>query len=89
MASDDDATVRLLKILDDARTFEGLCDGISGAYGAAHSHPLFGTALRFIADGDASNLGPDLQERFAQVLSRFVESKRALELAAILEAAEA
>jgi len=46
-------------------------------------------ALRFLEHGDATGLDAELQERFAQVLSRFVESSRALELAGKLEAGDA
>ena len=87
MLTDREARDRLLKILDDARTFEELGDGITAESGAK-AHPLFGCALRFLAEEDPSQLDVDLQERFAQVLSRMVESKRALHLAGVLEAQE-
>lgn len=84
MVTDNEARARLLRILDDAHTFEELDEGITAEH-RARTHALFGTVLRFIAEGDASDLDAVLQERLAQVLSRFVESTRALELAGILE----
>lgn len=87
MDTDDETRRRILKVLDDARTFEELRSGV------VHAVPLHGTtsavlagALRFVDEGDASALDEKLEERFAQVLSRFVESRRALELAGLLEA---
>jgi hypothetical protein len=82
MPTDDEARARLLRILDDAKTFAELGNGITAVAGAA---AVFGCALRFITEGDASGLDGALQERFAQVLSRFVESPRALHLAGLLE----
>jgi hypothetical protein len=86
MDTDDQTRRRILKLLDDARTFEELRLGLVRAV------PLHGTnssllagALRFVDDGDATDLDEVLEERFAQVLSRFVESRRALELAGLLE----
>jgi hypothetical protein len=85
MLTDAEGRARLMKVLDDARTFDELGASITAEY-AAKTHELFARALRFLADGDPSCLDAALKERFAQVLSRFVESRRALELAGILEA---
>jgi hypothetical protein len=84
MVADAEARVQLLKLLDNARTFDELLEGVTAEYGAK-THTLFGTALRFLAEGDPDCLDDELQERFAQVLSRFVESRRGLALAGILE----
>jgi hypothetical protein len=84
MVSDADALARLLQLLDDARTFAELDESLKREQGAPTD--LFARALRFVAEGDPSCLDAPLQERFAQVLSRFVESRRALKLAGILEA---
>jgi hypothetical protein len=83
--TDDEARKCLMAILDDAKTFEELATGIRAAHGAKDSHRDFGYALRFITERDAGGLDGALQERFAQVLSRMVESKEALALAAMLE----
>jgi len=85
MLTDAEARTRLLGILDDAKTFEDLGDGITAAYDATNTHALFTAALRFIAERDPSGLDGELQERFAQALSRMVESREALELAGVLE----
>jgi hypothetical protein len=87
MSSDDDVRTRILKILDDARTFTELRLQLIRELplGVPAPEPL-GCALDFLRDGDATLLDAPLQERFAQVLSRFVESRRALELAGMLEA---
>lgn len=85
MLTDDDARARLLKILDDARTFDELHGALVAAR-RADSHGLFDSALRFVASDDAAGLDWPVRERFAQVLSRFVESTRALHLAGVLEA---
>ena len=82
MPTDDEARARLLKIQDDAKTFVELADGIAAS---VEKGAVFGCAVKFIAEGDASGLDGALQERFAQVLSRFVESPRALHLAGALE----
>jgi hypothetical protein len=84
MLTDDEARARLLRILDDAKTFEELEAGITDGQGAKAS-AIFDRALKFIADGDAGGLDGELRERFAQVLSRFVESRKALHLAGVLE----
>jgi hypothetical protein len=83
--TDDEARRDLMAILDDARTFEELVAGIRAAQGAKVSHPDFGHALRFVTERDPDGLDDALQERFAQVLSRMVESKEALALAGLLE----
>jgi hypothetical protein len=83
--TDQEARARLLKILDDAKTFEDLGKGITAEYAEKESHPVFGCALRFLAEADPTKLDAGLQERLAQVLSRFVESKEALHLAGVLE----
>jgi hypothetical protein len=83
--TDDEARRDLMASLDDAKTFEQLAAGITAAHGAKDSHPVFGDALRFIAERDAGGIDGGLQERFAQVLSRMVESKEALALAGLLE----
>jgi hypothetical protein len=85
MLTDADARSGLLGILDDAKTFEELSDGIHATAATRESHAVFDTALRFITHGDPSGLDAELQERFAQALSRMVESTRALELAGMLE----
>jgi hypothetical protein len=82
---DADARARLLAILDDSKTFESVSHGIRASHAATGHHPVFGSALRFIEDADPSGLDAELQERFAQALSRMVESTRALELAGMLE----
>jgi hypothetical protein len=82
--SDAEARARLLKILDDSRTFADLDQAITAEH-AAKTHALFGDAVRFLAERDASGLDGALRERFAQVLSRMVESTEALKLAGILE----
>ena len=87
MLTDDEARARLLKILDDARTFDDLHAALL-ATGGAETHVLFGCALRFVANDDPAGLEWAVRERFAQVLSRFVESRRALHLAGLLEAGE-
>jgi hypothetical protein len=86
--SDDDARRRLLGILDDSKTFEELTSAITAACGAKDTHRDFGHALRFIEERDPSGLDAVLQERFAQVLSRMVESKEALALAGMLESSD-
>ncbi len=85
MATDAEARERLLRILDDAKTFEDVAGGITAEHGAPGSHALFGFAERFITEQDPSKLDSGVQERFAQVLSRMVDSKEALHLAAVLE----
>lgn len=84
MARDDEARSRLLKVLDDAKTFEELCGGIEAAH-SEHAGAVFACALRFVTESDPDGLDAMLQERFAQVLSRMVESTRALHLAGVLE----
>ena len=86
--TDDEARNRLLAVLDKAHTFAELCAAISAEHGAASGRGLFGCALRFLSEGDATVLDAGLQERFARVLSRFVESPRALQLAGVLESGE-
>ena len=76
---------RLLAILDDSKTFESVSHAIRASHAATETHGLFGSALRFIEETDPSGLDAELQERFAQALSRMVESTRALELAGVLE----
>jgi hypothetical protein len=83
--TDDEGRRELLAILDDAKTFEELVANVTAAHGAKDGHPVFGEALRFISEGYAGGLDGALQERFAQVLSRMVESKEALALAGLLE----
>jgi hypothetical protein len=83
--TDDDARQALMAILDDSKTFAELAAAVAAAYVENEGHRVFGDALRFIAERDAGVLDADLQERFAQVLSRMVESKEALALAAVLE----
>jgi hypothetical protein len=83
--TDDDARRDLLAILDDSKTFEELAAAIAAAYAETDGHRVFGDALRFIAERDAGVLDAALQERFAQVLSRMVESTEALALAGVLE----
>jgi hypothetical protein len=73
-----------LKLLDDAHAFDELTALLTTEF-RTNNHALFGRALRFISEGNPRVLDDELQERFAQVLSRFVESRRALELAGILE----
>jgi hypothetical protein len=84
MVSDAEARARLLKILDDARTFEELSRAVAHEH-AAKTHAVFECAARFLAERDPAGLDSALQERFAQVLSRMVESKEALSLAGVLE----
>lgn len=88
---DRDATVRvrILKLLDDARTFDELRVALVGEVPLDGAEPpLLRCVLRFVTSGITSGLDDELKERFAQVLSRFVESTRALELAGRLEAGE-
>jgi hypothetical protein len=84
MPSEDDARARLLKIIDDAKTFDELDERIQDEY-ATKSGVVFGAAVRFLAESDPSGLDASVQERFAQALSRMVDSEEALRLAAILE----
>ena len=74
----------LLKIHDDAKTFEALHELIQREY-AAGTGAVFGAAVRFLAESDPSALDAAVQERFAQSLSRMVESDEALRLAGVLE----
>jgi hypothetical protein len=83
--TDEDARARLVEILVEARTFDELAESITGEF-AARSHPLFGDALRVLAEGKPNGLDDPLKETFAQALSRFGDSPRALELAGILRA---
>jgi hypothetical protein len=83
--TDADVRARVLAILDDSKTFESLCHGIRTSYATTEGHAVFASALRFIDETDPSGLDAELQERFAQALSRMVESTRALELAGALE----
>ncbi len=84
-----DVRVRLLKLLDGARTFDELRVALVGEVPLDDAEPpLVRCALRFVTSGITSGLDDELRERFAQVLSRFVESTRALELAGMLEAGE-
>lgn len=87
MLSDDEARQLLLKMLDDARSFDALHAALVAAAASEH-HRLFGFAVRFVTDDDPAGLEWSVRERFAQVLSRFVESRRALHLAGVLEAGE-
>ena len=82
--TDAEARSRLLKALDDAHTFDELCASVTAAHGAG-GHALFEGALRFLEQDDSAGLDDELQERFARALSRFVESRRALHLAGLLE----
>ena len=84
MPSEDDARARLLKIIDDAKTFDELDERIQDEY-ATKSDAVFGAAVRFLAENDPSGLDAAVQERFAQALSRMVDSEEALRLAAVLE----
>ena len=84
MLTDTEARNQLLKILDDSRTFVELDRAIAAERGS-NAHDLFGCAARFLADRDPAGLDGALRERFAQVLSRMVESTEALKLAGILE----
>jgi hypothetical protein len=83
--TNDEARRELFAILDDAKTFDELVAGITAASGAKDSPRVFADALRFISERDVSGLDGALQERFAQVLSRMVESTEALALAGLLE----
>lgn len=85
MLTDVEARSRLMRILDDAVSFEQLGAGITAEHAAKESHAVFGAALRFIAERDPTGLDAELQERFAQALSRMVESREALALAGVLE----
>jgi hypothetical protein len=79
----------VLKVLDDAKTFEALQRGLWGIVEFGLRAPdVENAAMRFVFKGDPSNLDDELRERFAQVLSRFVESREALSLAGMLEAGE-
>ena len=82
---DEDARARLVEILVEARTFDELSARITAEF-AAKSHPLFGYALRLLAEGKAGGLDDPLMETFAQALARFAAAPRAIELAAILRA---
>jgi hypothetical protein len=84
MLSEGDARNRLLKIIDDAKTFEELDERIQDEY-ATKSDAVFGAAVRFLAESDPSELDDAVQERLAQALSRMVDSEEALRLAAVLE----
>ncbi len=84
MVTEDEARQRLLKILDDATTYDGLARTIEAEH-AAKSGAIFGDVVKFFAESDPGGLDGELQERFAQVLSRFVESREALHLAGVLE----
>lgn len=87
MDTDDETRRRVLELLDDAHTFDELRRSFEAQISLVAVRPaLLDGALRFLEDGDATGLDAELQERFAQVLSRFVESRRALELAGKLEA---
>jgi hypothetical protein len=86
---DDDARALILKVLDDAHTFDELRNGLLRLVRAGETQgPSLTAALHFVDDGDPNELDDELEERFAQVLSRFVESRRALDLAAMLEAGD-
>lgn len=88
--TDDETRRRVLELLDDAHTFDELRRSFEAQISLVAVRPaLLDGALRFLEDGDATGLDAELQERFAQVLSRFVESRRALELAGKLEAGAA
>ena len=87
MLTEDEARQRLLKLLDDARTFDALNAALAAAR-AAEPHALLDCALRFVTDDRPTGLDWAVRERFAQVLSRFVESRRALHLAGVLEAGD-
>jgi hypothetical protein len=86
VATEVEARARVLKVLDDAKTFEDLRHGLLGGeeFGAAATASE-DAAFRFIFKGDPSGLDGELEERFAQVLSRFVESREAMHLAGMLE----
>jgi hypothetical protein len=86
MISDEDARARLVEILLEAGSYDELAEQITAEY-AAKTHPLFGYALRFIAEGKPNGLDDPLKETFAHVLGRFDDHPRAVELAAILLAA--
>jgi len=96
MLTDAEARQRLLEIIDGAHTFEELRDAIVDevaaltAPAAPKTAAIFGAALRFVTDAqpDPGTLEPVVQERFAQALSRMVDSKQALHLAALLEAGD-
>jgi hypothetical protein len=85
MLTDAEAQKRLLGILDDSKSFESLCHAVRASHAAKESHPVFAAALRFIEERDPYGLDAALQERFAQSLSRMVESRDALALAGLLE----
>jgi hypothetical protein len=88
--TEDETRRRLLELLDDAHSFDELRRSFQAQISLVAPRPaLLEGALRFAEEGDASGLDAEFQERFAQVLSRFVESKRALELAGKLEADDA
>ena len=84
MLSEADAHVKLLKLIDAAKSFDELAVFIREGY-AARGGATFGAALRFIAESDPSGLDAEVQERFAEALSRMVESPDALRLAGVLE----
>lgn len=83
--TDEDARARLIEILLEARTFDEVWGRIT-AESAAESHPLFRDALRFLAEGKPNSLDDALKESFAQALTRFADTPRAVELAGILRA---
>ena len=74
----------LLKIIDDAKSFEQLDEHIRAEHEAKRG-AVFDEAVRFFAESDPSGLNVTVQERLAQALSRMVESEEALRLAAVLE----
>ncbi|HTQ07176.1 MAG TPA: hypothetical protein VMI54_25140 [Polyangiaceae bacterium] len=72
--SEEDARARLVEILIEARTFDELVEKIAGE-SAAHSHPLFKDALRFLAEGKDGALEESLRVVFSQTLSRLKEER--------------
>jgi hypothetical protein len=83
--TEEDARARLVEILVEARSYDELSESITGEF-AAKSHPLFGAALRLLAEGKPNGLDDPLQATFAQALERFTDNPRAIELAGLLAA---
>lgn len=83
--TDEDTRARLVEILIEARSFDELAESITGEY-AANPRPVYGYALRFLAEGKPNGLEEPLQETFAHALARFDDTPRALELAGVLRA---
>jgi hypothetical protein len=82
---DEEARARLVEILLEAATFDELSERVTAEF-SAKSSPLFGYALRLLAEGKPNGLDDPLMETFARALERFTDAPRAAELAAILRA---